>query len=57
MGLSSDPPDGFRLPDYADCLAGFVDALGMGHLINLEAWERLNAEIRAFLRSRGRVGG
>jgi pimeloyl-ACP methyl ester carboxylesterase len=30
VGLSSDPPDGFRLPDYADCLAGFVDALGLG---------------------------
>jgi pimeloyl-ACP methyl ester carboxylesterase len=29
-GLSSDPPDTFRLPDYADCLAALVDALGLG---------------------------
>ena len=27
-GLSSDPPPSFSLADYADCLAGFVDALG-----------------------------
>jgi pimeloyl-ACP methyl ester carboxylesterase len=30
MGRSSDPPESFRLPDYADCLAGFSDALGLG---------------------------
>ena len=29
-GLSSDPPPWFRLPEYADCLAGFVSALGLG---------------------------
>lgn len=29
-GQSSDPPETFRLPDYADCLAAFVDALGLG---------------------------
>ena len=29
MGRSSDPPESFRLPDYADCLAGFVAALGL----------------------------
>jgi pimeloyl-ACP methyl ester carboxylesterase len=36
-GRSSDPPDSFTLPDYADCLAGFVDALGLGrvHMIGL----------------------
>ncbi len=28
-GRSSDPPETFRLPEYADCLAGFVDALGL----------------------------
>lgn len=28
-GRSSDPPSTFRLPDYADCLAGFIDALGL----------------------------
>ena len=26
-GLSSDPPDSFRLPEYADALAGLVSAL------------------------------
>jgi len=30
MGRSSDPPESFRMADYADCLAGFVDALGLG---------------------------
>ena len=29
-GRSSDPPETFRLPDYADCLAAFIDALGLG---------------------------
>jgi pimeloyl-ACP methyl ester carboxylesterase len=28
-GRSSDPPESFRLSDYADCLAGFVEALGL----------------------------
>lgn len=30
IGRSSDPPESFRLADYADCLASFVDALGLG---------------------------
>ena len=29
-GRSSDPPESFRLPDYADSLAAFIDALGLG---------------------------
>ncbi|HEX6131453.1 MAG TPA: alpha/beta hydrolase [Actinomycetota bacterium] len=29
-GRSSDPPAGFRLPDWADCLASFIQALGLG---------------------------
>lgn len=29
-GRSSDPPESFRMPDYADCLASFIDALGLG---------------------------
>lgn len=29
-GQSADPPDGFRLPDYADCLAGLMTALDLG---------------------------
>lgn len=28
-GRSADPPDWFRLADFADCLAGFVAALGL----------------------------
>jgi pimeloyl-ACP methyl ester carboxylesterase len=36
-GRSSDPPESFRLADYADCLAGFVDALGLRgpHVVGL----------------------
>ena len=30
-GRSADPPDWFRLPQFADCLAGFVAALGLRH--------------------------
>jgi pimeloyl-ACP methyl ester carboxylesterase len=29
-GRSSDPPETFRLRDWADCLAGFIDALDLG---------------------------
>ena len=28
-GRSDDPPESFRLPDYADCLAGFIAVLGL----------------------------
>lgn len=36
-GRSSDPPETFRLPEYADVLVIFVDALGLGppHLLGL----------------------
>ena len=36
-GRSSDPPPTFRLPDYADCLAGFIEALGLSrpHVLGL----------------------
>lgn len=36
-GRSSDPPEHFRMADYADCLASFVSALGLGrcHLVGL----------------------
>jgi pimeloyl-ACP methyl ester carboxylesterase len=30
-GRSADPPEWFRLPEFADCLAGFVAALGLRH--------------------------
>jgi pimeloyl-ACP methyl ester carboxylesterase len=37
MGHSSDPPETFRLPDFADCLAEFVNALGLerAHVVGL----------------------
>jgi pimeloyl-ACP methyl ester carboxylesterase len=36
-GGSSDPPDAFPLADVADCLAAFIDALGLGrpHVVGL----------------------
>jgi pimeloyl-ACP methyl ester carboxylesterase len=36
-GRSSDPSPTFRLPDYADCLAGFIEALGLSrpHVLGL----------------------
>ncbi len=36
-GGSSDPPASFRMPDYADCLASFIDALGLDrpHVLGL----------------------
>ena len=34
-GRSSDPPQGFRLADYADVLAGFVQALGFSKVHTL----------------------
>lgn len=36
-GRSADPPESFRLPDYADVLAAFIDALGLGrpHMLGL----------------------
>jgi pimeloyl-ACP methyl ester carboxylesterase len=30
-GRSSDPPDGFTVADYADCLAAFLRRIGVGH--------------------------
>ena len=30
FGGSSDPPDAFDLADFADCLAAFIDGLGLG---------------------------
>jgi pimeloyl-ACP methyl ester carboxylesterase len=28
-GRSDDPPESWRMPDFADCLAGFIEALGL----------------------------
>lgn len=46
-GRSSDPPESFRLPDYADCLAGFVDVLGLGpsHVAGLSLGGALALEL------------
>lgn len=46
-GRSSDPPDTFRLPQYADCLAGFVDALDLGrtHVLGLSLGGALALEL------------
>jgi pimeloyl-ACP methyl ester carboxylesterase len=36
-GRSSDPPEDFGIAGYADCAAGFIDALGLGpsHVVGL----------------------
>ncbi len=46
-GRSSDPPDAFRLADYADCLAGFIDAIGMTrpHVVGLSFGGALALEL------------
>ncbi len=46
-GRSSDPPETFRLPDYADCLAAFVDALGLEppHVVGLSFGGALALEL------------
>jgi pimeloyl-ACP methyl ester carboxylesterase len=46
-GRSSDPPEAFRLPDYADCLAAFIDALGLGrpHVVGLSFGGALALEL------------
>ena len=54
VGRSSDPPAWFRLPDYADCLAQFVDALGLGrpHVVGRSFGGALALELyRRILRS------
>ncbi len=44
-GLSPDPPEGFALADWASCLAGFLEALGLGpaHIVGL-SWGGLLAQ-------------
>ncbi len=46
-GRSSDPPERFRMPDYADCLAAFVEALGLGrpHVLGLSFGGALALEL------------
>jgi pimeloyl-ACP methyl ester carboxylesterase len=47
-GRSSDPPESFRLGDYAECLAGFVDALGLErpHVVGLSFGGALALELQ-----------
>lgn len=46
-GRSSDPPETFRLPDYADCLAAFIDAVGLRrpHIVGLSFGGALALEL------------
>jgi pimeloyl-ACP methyl ester carboxylesterase len=46
-GGSSDPPETFRLPGYAACLAGFIDALGLElpHVLGLSWGSTLALEL------------
>jgi pimeloyl-ACP methyl ester carboxylesterase len=46
-GQSSDPPESFRLPDYADCLAQFIAALGLErpHVVGLSFGGGLTLEL------------
>jgi len=46
-GQSADPPETFRLADYADCLAAFADALGLRrpHVVGLSFGGALALEL------------
>ena len=46
-GGSSDPPESFRMPDYADCLASFIGALGLErpHVLGLSWGSTLALEL------------
>ncbi|MEX0626027.1 MAG: alpha/beta hydrolase [Chloroflexota bacterium] len=46
-GKSADPPESFRMADYADCLAGFVEVLDLGpaHFIGLSFGGALALEL------------
>src|SRR5438309_7386136 len=46
-GRSSDPPETFRMPEYADCLAEFVEAIGLGrpHVLGLSFGGALALEL------------
>jgi pimeloyl-ACP methyl ester carboxylesterase len=47
-GRSSDPPESFRMPDFARCLAGFVDGLGLPgpHLLGLSLGGALALQVQ-----------
>ena len=46
-GGSEDPPESFRMPDYADRLAGFIDVLGLDrpHVVGLSFGGALALEL------------
>jgi pimeloyl-ACP methyl ester carboxylesterase len=46
-GKSSDPPESFRMPDYAACLAAFIEALALGspHIVGLSFGGTLALEL------------
>lgn len=46
-GCSSDPPETFRLPDYADCLAVFIEEIGLvrPHVLGLSFGSGLALEL------------
>lgn len=46
-GRSSDPPESFRMPEYADCLAGFVNKIGLErpHVLGLSWGSTLALEL------------
>jgi pimeloyl-ACP methyl ester carboxylesterase len=46
-GRSSDPPEAFGMAGYADCLAGFIDALGLAepHVVGLSFGGALALEL------------
>jgi pimeloyl-ACP methyl ester carboxylesterase len=46
-GASDDPPETWRLPDYADCLAAFIDVLGLErpHVVGLSLGGALALEL------------
>src|SRR3990170_2856200 len=46
-GASSDPPDTFRMADYADSLAGLIEALGLDrpHVLGLSWGSTLALEL------------
>lgn len=46
-GESSDPPETFRMPDYAACLAAFIDRLALGrpHVLGLSLGSAIALEL------------
>lgn len=46
-GRSADPPETFRLPDFADCLAGFIEKIGLvkPHVLGLSFGAGLALEL------------